>query len=197
VQRFSAQRRILAKLRALARRRSQPVPEPEAGPVQLHVEENRDWAATDDRLLEGLGTGLREWQVGGAGDPVLVHGALDDEAALDPGADSGFEAAAAPANEPAEDSGGVIIRQLEEDNQDLRAALCRLIRISEQNHAAIRLLEEENEELSTLVHRLTIGQTKAVAHPDRTAETTRRLGPWRLPAWGTEWLRRWETRRCT
>ena len=48
----------------------------------------------------------------------------------------------------------------------------------------------------TLVHRLTIGQTKAVATPSPPGETTWRLGPWRLPEWGADWLRRREARRC-
>ena len=65
-----------------------------------------------------------------------------------------------------------------EDNRDLKGALCRLIRISEQNEAALRLLEEENEELSGLVHRLTIGQTKALP-----AATVTRTRPWWQRGW--------------
>jgi hypothetical protein len=195
VQRFSAQRRILARLQALTRRRgrSAPAPETESEPLALQVEENPNWPAAEDRLLEGLGTGLREWQVGGTNETPLLSDLLDqcgDEVLPeeDPGEAAG--------SEPQEDPSAAIIRQLEEDNRDLKAALCRLIRISEQNHVAIRLLEEENEELSTLAHRLTIGQTKAVATSGTQGEAPWRLGPWRLPAWGVEWLRRREARRC-
>ena len=80
-----------------------------------------------------------------------------------------------------------IIRQLEEDNQDLKAALCRLIRISEQNHAALRLLEEENEELSTLAHRLTIGQVSG-APPAGDARRS-----WWQNGW---WPRRMQEEQC-
>ena len=81
-----------------------------------------------------------------------------------------------------------------EDNQDLKAALCRLIRIAEENDAALRLLEEENEELSALVHRLTIGQTKVA--PPATAEAGARVRPWWVPAPGMAWLKRRLNRRC-
>jgi hypothetical protein len=192
VQRFSAQRRILARLQALTRRRGATAPEPESGPLALQVEANPNWPPAQERLLEGLGTGLREWRAGGTPASTLLTDLLDqcgDEVLVE-------EDPAEAASEPKEDPSAAIIRQLEEDNQDLKAALCRLIRISEQNHGAIRLLEEENEELSALVHRLTIGQTKAVATPSAPGETTWRLGPWRLPAWGAEWLRRREARRC-
>src|SRR5437870_4234284 len=63
VQRFSAQRQILSRLRALKFRRSRGAPEPEALPLQLQVEENPDWADPSESRLEGLGLGLREWKV--------------------------------------------------------------------------------------------------------------------------------------
>jgi hypothetical protein len=194
VQQFSAQRPILARLQALTRRRgaAAPAPEPESGPLALQVEENPNWSPAQDRLLEGLGTGLREWRVGGAGESTLLTDLLDQCGDEVPGEEA---LVGEGADEPQEDPSAAIIRQLEEDNRDLKAALCRLIRISERNHGAIRLLEEENEELSALVHRLTIGQTKAVAAPDPQGEATWRLGPWRLPVWGADWLRRREARR--
>ena len=79
VQRFSAQRRILARLQALTRRRgpSEPAPELENGPLALQVEENPNWPAAEDRLLEGLGTGLREWRVGGASETTLLTDLLE------------------------------------------------------------------------------------------------------------------------
>src|SRR5207249_384500 len=92
------------------------------------------------------------------------------------------EPAADIAQESIEDPNAAVIQQLMEDNRDLKAALCRLIRISEQNEAALRLLEEENEELSTLVHRLTIGQTRAVP-----AATPTLMRPWWQRGWGGEW----------
>jgi hypothetical protein len=85
---------------------------------------------------------------------------------------------------------------LTEDNQDLKAALCRLIRISEQNHAALRLLEEENEELSALVHRLTIGQVEvSAASGAMRGAVAPSVPPW-VPAWSAGWLKRWQARRC-
>ena len=98
-----------------------------------------------------------------------------------------------PRAEP-EDPNAALIQQLVEDNQDLKAALCRLIRIAEENDAALRLLEEENEELSALVHRLTIGQTKVA--PPATAEAGARVRPWWVPAPGMAWLKRRLNRRC-
>jgi hypothetical protein len=190
VQRFSAQRQILARLRALASRRSRPALESEVepGPVTLQVEENPNWAATEDRILEGLGTGLREWRAerASAAEPLAEVPELLAELS-GPG---GCSMAAPPppqVEEPREEVSAAIIRQLEEDNRDLRAALSRLIRISEQNHEALRLLEEENEALSTLAHRLTIGQVAGGPGP---AEARR---PW----WQTGWrLQRRQEERC-
>jgi hypothetical protein len=102
--------------------------------------------------------------------------------------------AADVSREERQDPNAALIQQLLEDNQDLKAALCRLIRIAEENEAALRLLEEENEELSGLVHRLTIGQTKAV--PLAAADAGPRARPWRVPAPGMAWLKRRWARRC-
>jgi hypothetical protein len=180
--RFSAGRRVLARLRVLAsrRRREETHPEPEVGPVTLHVEENPDWSATEDRLLEGLGTGLREWRAerAGAKDPLAeVPGLLAELSG--PGGCSA--ATAPPPEESQEEVSAAIIRQLEEDNRDLKAAVCRLIRISEQNHAALRLLEEENEELSTLAHRLSIGQVSGGAPAGDARRSWWQSGWWPRP----------------
>jgi len=171
VQRFSSRRRILSRLRSIARRRIRGLPEPPVGPVKLLVEENPHWPAAEEgpfaaegesRLWiedEAAGSIVPEEKLPGAGKP------LPD--AVEP------EPAAEAAQGPAEDPNAAVIQQLMEDNRDLKAALCRLIRISEQNEAALRLLEEENEDLAALVHRLTIGQTKAV--PAAAAHSQR---PW-------------------
>lgn len=190
VQRFSGQRRMLARLRALASRRSrvEPAPEPEAGPVTLHVEENPHWSAAEECLLEGLGTGLREWRTERTNTKEPLAEVPELLAELSGLAGCSTTTAPPPSvGEPREEVSAAIIRQLEEDNQDLKAALCRLIRISEQNHAALRLLEEENEELSTLAHRLTIGQ---VAGSQPPIEPQR---PWWQAAWR---LLRNQAERC-
>lgn len=189
VQRFSGQRRILARLRALASRRSRAVaePEPEPGPVTLQVEENPNWSATEDRLLEGLGTGLREWRAERASGKERLAEVPELIAELSGPAGCSDAMPPPPAGEPREEVSAAIIRQLQEDNQDLKAALCRLIRISEQNHEALRLLEEENEELSTLAHRLTIDQTAGGSPP---IEARR---PWWQPDWRP---RRKQEERC-
>jgi hypothetical protein len=183
VQRFSAQRRILARLRALASRRSRATSEPEValepGPVTLQVEENPHWSPAEDRLLEGLGTGLREWRTerGGGKEPLAeVPDLLAELSSLTVSASA--EPPPPPVESPREEVSAAIIRQLEEDNQDLKAALCRLIRISEQNHAALRLLEEENEELSTLAHRLTIGQVAGGLPPVEARRPWWQVGAW-------------------
>ena len=46
VRRFSSRRRIVSRLRALARR-NRGLPEPEAAPLKLQVEENPDWPAAE------------------------------------------------------------------------------------------------------------------------------------------------------
>jgi hypothetical protein len=192
VQRFTAPRQIMARLRALARRRERPaVPDTGETPLKLQVEENPNWSATEGALLEGLGTGLREWRVaaddlgsgetGSEGDPA--------DAAAAPG--SVAEAAASRREAAEAERSAAIIRQLEEDNQDLKAALCRLIRVSEENHAAIRLLEEENEDLAAMVHRLTLEKEAALRGPAPVAR-----GPLGVSRRGMEWLRRWGY-RCT
>ena len=49
VQRFSS-RRIVSRLRALARRRSRGLPEPEELPLKLQVEQNPNWLEEGARL---------------------------------------------------------------------------------------------------------------------------------------------------
>lgn len=189
VQRFSSRRRILSRLRSMARRRIRGLPEPPVGPVKLLVEENPHWPAAEEGPLAAAEGEARLWieddAAGSAAETEEIPGgapSLGD--AVEP------ESAAEMAQEPAEDPNAVVIQQLMEDNRDLKAALCRLIRISEQNEAALRLLEEENEELSALVHRLTIGQTKAVPAAPATS-----LRPWWQRGRGGEWLRR-QAQRC-
>jgi len=192
VQRFTAPRQIMARLRALTRRRERPaVPETGETPLTLQVEENPNWSATEEMLLEGLGTGLRQWRVGA--DDLLFSAIGDEEesAAASAAVDSVGDAAASRREEAAQERSATIIRQLEEDNQDLKAALCRLIRVSEENHAAIRLLEEENEELCARVHRLTLERETV-----RRGPTPAPRGPAGIAGWTMERLRRWGY-RCT
>src|SRR5688572_14832249 len=89
VQQFSSRRRILSRLRALARRRSQGVPEVESGPPKLQVKENPDWplreewradaemgegdaAAGEDRAAELLIAGPDDPNSTGADEPVPI-----------------------------------------------------------------------------------------------------------------------------
>jgi hypothetical protein len=185
---------MLSRLRALARRQQVPALEPEAAPVRLQVAENPNWSATGEPGLEGLGLGLREWRTGpeeeapevaaGLSEPV---GTAADEVAPDrpPSVLS-----ATGDNEPKPDPAAALLQQLEEDNRDLKAALCQLIRIAEQNYAAVRLLEEENEELSALVHRLTVEPASPSARP-----APARRPAW-MPGWALDWWRRGVARRC-
>ena len=195
VQRFTAPRQILGRLRALARRRGRPaVPETAETPVKLQVEANPNWSATDGTLLEGLGTGLREWLV--EADDAVANAMGAEETGEDlPTVSGSMSDGTGPAGsrrEAAEaERSAAVIHQLEEDNQDLKAALCRLIRVSEENHAAIRLLEEENEDLSATVRRLTL-EKEAISRG--TAPVARR--PAGMPGWGIERLRRWG-HRCS
>src|SRR6266581_2170596 len=62
VQRFSSRRRILSRLRALARRRGRGLPELEAAPVKLQVEENPNWPAADQPPPIGLAIEGPEWR---------------------------------------------------------------------------------------------------------------------------------------
>ena len=64
VRRFSSRRRIVSRLRALARR-NRGLPEPEAAPLKLQVEENPDWPAAEEEPRLGPADRL------GAGDPLL------------------------------------------------------------------------------------------------------------------------------
>jgi hypothetical protein len=196
VQQFSTRRPMLARLRAIARRRSRGAAEPEPPPLQLQVAENPHWPAEDLQQLAGLGTGPREWFVDRAEAAGMRAGLTSEEPS---GSAPGSLRSAAgvldidpkPASAP--DPSAAIIRQLTEDNQDLKAALCQLIRIAEQHHAAVRLLEHDNAELSALVHRLTIGQTTATPAPTPSVRRRR----WRMPGWSVQWLRRRQARRCT
>lgn len=218
VQRFSSRRRILSRLRALARRRSRGLPAPELLPLKLKVEANPDWA----ELVEPEGGPLDAErcqtspgsEAAAAVDPQAldagpvasdVRGIGWERVSPDPSivtmvceADGGPEAALHPAGrEPeqhkaSEDPSQCIIQQLMEDNRDLKAALCRLIRISEQNHAALQLLEGENEELSVLVRRMTTDQ--ALPAGRRVVDARPRCS---VREWGRAWLRRRQVRRCT
>src|SRR5207244_1173584 len=82
VQRFSSRRRILSRLRAMARRRSQAVPEPPAEPVKLLVEENPHWPASEDGLLAAAEAEARRWT---EGDVPVSDGQEGDETPM-PGA---------------------------------------------------------------------------------------------------------------
>ena len=193
VRRFSSRRRIVSRLRALARR-NRGLPEPEAAPLKLQVEENPDWPAAEEEPRIGPALECQDWSeesVRGPDfqeDPVAPAAAFASEIGSAPA-----PATSGPRAEP-EDPNAALIQQLVEDNRDLKAALCRLIRIAEENDAALRLLEEENEELSALVHRLTIGQTKVA--PPATADAGARVRPWWVPAPGMAWLKRRLNRRC-
>jgi len=173
----------------MARRRIRGLPEPPAAPPKLLVEENPNWAAAEDRPLAAPAGGAPWWEEEDAAE-------FDSPEEEMPGTSTPVTEVAESepllevAPETIEDPNAAVIQQLMEDNRDLKAALCRLIRISEQNEAALRLLEEENEELSALVHRLTIGQTKAVP-----AATTPLMRPWWQRGWGGEWLKR-QAQRC-
>lgn len=176
VQQFSSRRRILSRLRALARRRSRGLPELEAAPLTLHVEENSNWQLADEELAVGQGIESPRWvneELFGADFVTEIEpgggASISDEDMTPPPVSD-------PPREERPDPNLALISQLEEDNRDLKAALCRLIHIAEENEGALRLLEAENEELSALVHRLTIGQTKAVAATAMGASAR-----WRLP----------------
>lgn len=205
VQRFSSQRRVLSRLRALARRRSRGLPELEAPPLKLQVEENPNWPPRQEPLETECAVEYRDWSEEGAAlsPPQEAPGAeLTPEAR---------EAAAAPApefvTEPVEDPNTARLHQLEEDNRDLKAALCQLIRIAEENNAALRLLEDENEELSALVHRLTVGGPADASRPAAEARGGKGVRPssptlphlafaaGRLASGG--WLKRRLDRRCS
>jgi hypothetical protein len=194
VQRFSSRRRMLSRLRALARRRDRGLPELEAGPLKLQVEENPNWPPADEQPLIGPAIECPDWsEEGGIGFDFREDRAVTSASAVSP-AGAAQPPAADVAHEERQDPNDALIQQLLEDNQDLKAALCRLIRIAEENEAALRLLEEENQELSGLVHRLTIGQTKAV--PLAAADAGPRVRPWRAPVPGMVWLKRRWARRC-
>jgi hypothetical protein len=173
----------------MARRRIRGLPEPPVPPVKLLVEENPNWPAAQEGLFAVPAEEASLWKE----DETAVFAGLEEEPleasagevqGLQPGP------AAGPAAALEEDPSAAVIQQLMEDNRDLKAALCRLIRISEQNEAALRLLEEENEELSALAHRLTTGQT-SVAHRQPSAGPR----PWWQRGWGGEWLKR-QGQRC-
>jgi len=167
----------------------------EAAPLKLQVEENPSWPAANESPPIGPAIECQEWseeeRIGAdfQEDPETTPSApvSQTDHAPPPAAD-------VPREEPLDPS-AALIQQLVEDNRDLKAALCRLIRIAEENDAALRLLEEENEELSALVHRLTIGQTKVA--PSAAAHAGARVRPWRVPAPRMAWLKRRRVRRCT
>jgi hypothetical protein len=195
VQRFSPRRRILSRLRALARRRGRGLPELEAAPLKLQVEANPNWPADHEPPPIGLAIEGPEWREEETIDFTDQEDAETTSSApasqIDPAPPT---AAPLPREEP-QDPNAALIQQLVEDNRDLKAALCRLIRIAEENDVALRLLEDENEELSGLVHRLTIGQTR-VARP-AAAEAGGRVRPWRVLPPRMAWLKRRGARRCT
>jgi hypothetical protein len=189
VQRFSSRRRILSRLRSMTRRRIRGLPEPPAAPPKLLVEENPNWPGVEAGPFAAPEAEGRLWEI----EDAAICESLEVETPEPETLIADFvepEPAADTAPGPVEDPNAAVIQQLVEDNRDLKGALCRLIRISEQNEAALRLLEEENEELSGLVHRLTIGQTKAV--PAATATRTR---PWWQRGWSGAWLKR-QAQRC-
>jgi hypothetical protein len=189
VQRFSSRRRILSRLRSMTRRRIRGLPAPPAAPPKLLVEENPNWPGAAAGPFAEPDLQHRLWEVDDSADFVSLEDELPEPESLT--ADFAVpEPTADMAPGPVEDPNAAVIQQLVEDNRDLKGALCRLIRISEQNEAALRLLEEENEELSGLVHRLTIGQTKAV--PAANATRTR---PWWQRGWTGVWLKR-QAQRC-
>ena len=195
VQRFSSRRRILSRLRALARRRSRGLPELEAAPLKLQVEENPNWPADNEPPPIGLAIEGPEWRE----EETIGFDLQEDPETISSAPACQTDHAPPPAahipREDPRDPNAALIQQLVEDNRDLKAALCRLIHIAEENDTALRLLEEENEELSGLVHRLTIGQSKAALPAAAEAGARVRLG--RIPAPRMAWLKgRW-ARRCT
>lgn len=195
VQRFSSRRRILSRLRALARRRSRGLPELEAAPLKLQIEANPNWRAADEPPPVGPAVESEEWRAEERIGSDFVENLEAPFSSLQPPADAAPQPAARALPQDQPGPNAALIGQLEEDNRDLKAALCRLIRIAEENEGALRLLEEENEELSALVHRLTIGQTKAVP-PVAAAASARVRRRW-VPAPGVAWLKRRLDRRCT
>jgi hypothetical protein len=193
VQQFSTRRRILSRLRALARRRCQGVPETEARPLKLQVEENPNWPLLDEGLAEAgvVVTAVEEMPGGEIEAPEM---AADFDCSSAVGSSwTDLEIPLREAEAP-EDTTAQVIERLREDNRDLKAALCRLIRISEQNHAALRLLEAENEDLSALVHRLSTGQVRASAAGVTVGSEAAPSGPRWLLTWSIEWFRRWQAR---
>ncbi len=165
--------------------------------MKLQVAENPNWPPLDEGLDGALAeagavvTADEEMPGGEAEAPEGETGPAGPSAVDPPWTDLEIplREAAAP-----EDAAARVIERLREDNRDLKAALCRLIRISEQNHDALRLLEEENEELSVLVHRLTTGQVRASAAAGAAGAAAASDAPRWLPAWGVEWFRRWQAR---
>jgi hypothetical protein len=190
VQRFSSRRRVLSRLRAMARRRSRGLPELEAAPLKLQVEENPNWPAAVEQTGTERGLQIEDWHEEGN-----LFSLLPDDLEAEPAlfiSEATSEPVVEIEREPPEDPEAVAIQQLEEDNRDLKAALCQLIRIAEENNAALRLLEEENEELSALVHRLTTGEPAGARRQTLDARQPR----W-LPAWNGIWMKRRLDRRCT
>jgi hypothetical protein len=197
VQQFSTRRRLLSRLRALARRRIQGLRETEAGPLKLQVEQNPNWLPAAEPPMGAI---AEAGAVGVADEAILGDEAETSERETGP---DGPSAVSAPWThleiplreaEAPEEASERVIQRLTEDNRDLKAALCRLIRISEQNHEALRLLEEENEELSVLVDRLTTGPARASAAAGAASAATIADAPRWLPAWGVERFRRWQAR---